>query len=58
MNSQKDKQTRENQALEALVSAALHQDPEQVVGSEIIAKYMRGDFTLSETEEALSLIHI
>jgi len=50
MNPVNKKSEKEEKAIEALITAALHQD-----GGEIdpatIAKYMSGDFTLTEEEE-------
>lgn len=51
MNSINQNAEREDKAVAALISAALHQD-ETPVDPLIVAKYLRGDFKLTEEEEA------
>ncbi len=51
MNSINPSAEREDKAVAALIAAALHQD-ETPVDPLIAAKYLRGDFKLTEEEEA------
>ena len=49
MNPLDLKAEREERAVAALISAALHQD-ETPVASAVVAKYLRGEFALSEED--------
>ena len=53
MNPLDAKAARDEKAVAALISAALHQD-ETPVAPALVAKYLRGEFTLSE-EDARAL---
>ena len=50
MNSTDSRSDRDNKAVEALIAASLHLDQSPVEPA-VVAKYMKGDFSLTSAEE-------